>query len=84
MDAPPNDGQHPLPTAAADARREALPQALLEVLNEGRAHSSDTEGEISTFSKWAFCAQLAEYIEQTNRLATLKERLTRLEALLQT
>ena len=64
MDAPPNDGQHPLPTTAADARREALTQALLEVLTERRAHSSDTESEISTFSDWAFCAaQLAEYIE---------------------
>ena len=84
MDAPPNDGQHPLPTTAADARREALTQALLEVLTERRAHSSDTESEISTFSDWAFCAaQLAEYIEQTNReLDTLKECITRLEALL--
>ena len=84
MDAPPDDGQHPLPTTAAEARRAALTQALLEVLTERRAHSSDTESEISTFSDWAFRAQLTEYIEQTNReLATLKERFTRLEAFLQ-
>ena len=73
MDAPLPDGALTTSESAAEARREVLAQALLEVVNERHEHSSEPGSDISTFSDWTFRAQLAEFIQQTNQeLATLR------------
>ena len=77
MDTPFPDGAHTTSESAAKARREALAQPLLEVLNERHEHSSEPGSDVSTFSDWTFRAQLAEFIQQTNQaLATEGEDYT--------
>ena len=70
---------------SAEARREAIANALLEVLQEHQEHTSETGQRLQhLFSDWTFRAQLAELIQQTNQgIGLLKERIIRLEDLLQ-
>ena len=65
----------------SEARRIALSQALLQALTEGGAE--DSQSSIGCFSDSEFREQLADFIELTNNdLNTLKERISRLEALI--
>ena len=65
----------------SEARRIALSQALLQALTEGSAE--DSQSSIGCFSDSEFREQLADFIELTNNdLNTLKERIARLEALI--
>ena len=69
-----------LPYGSA-TRRTALSQALLQALTEGSAE--DSQNSIGCFSDAEFREQLADFIELTNNeLNTLKERIARLEALI--
>ena len=65
----------------SEARRIALSQALLQALTD--ASAEDSQSSIGCFSDAEFREQLADFIELTNtELNTLKERIARLEALL--
>ena len=65
----------------SEARHTALSQALLQALTEGSAE--DSQSSIGCFSDAEFREQLADFIELTNNeLNTLKERIARLEALI--
>ena len=75
------------PTSAStmsEERREAIAQALLQVLTEHDGHSSETDSVTSALDDGAFRDQLADFITQTQaEISELRTRVARLEALLQ-
>ena len=75
------------PTSYADlppgseARRIALSQALLQALTEGGAE--DSQSSVGNLSDSELREQLADFIEMANNdINDLKERVSRLEALI--
>ena len=75
------------PTSYADlppgseARRIALSQALLQALTEGGAE--DSQSSVGNLSDSEFREQLVDFIEMANNdINDLKERVSRLEALI--